>query len=259
MKLRVMGVVLALLLSASMTACSGSKNNLDLNNSNNGGGDNIPATTLPSNSPSPAASPDGNSKTAAPQTPSDNESSLNPYQAVLLNNAEFFSTDNKKEVLLNDFLTNKELYGTIFKASRFAVLDMDGDKAPEVVLELTVQDNPEFYEILHMVDGKVYGYNIVYRGLEWLKADGTFSYSSGAADNGYGKMKFQSDAYETEILAYMQSNQSNDGMTISYFIENEAVTEEAYQSYMKEQDEKEDVSWYEFSQTNVETELAVTP
>ena len=254
MKSRMMCVILALLLSASMTACSGSENNLDPNSSNNGGGDNISATS----SPSPAASPDGNSETAAPQTPS-NESSLNPYQAVLLNNAEFFSTDNKKEVLVNDFLTNKELYGTIFKASRFAVLDMDGDEATEVVLELTVQDNPEFYEILHMVDGKVYGYNIVYRGLERLKADGTFSYSNGAADNGYGNLKFQSDAYETEILAYMQSNQSNDGMTISYFIENEAVTEEAYQSYMKKQDEKEDVVWYELSQTNVETELAVTP
>ena len=259
MKSRLMSVLLVLLLSASMTACSGNENNLDPNNSGNADGGKISATSVPTNSPSPSASPDGTSETAEPQTPSDHESAVTPYQAILLNNAAFFSTDNKKEVFLNDFLTNKELYGTIFKTSRFAVLDMDGDKSPEVVLELTVENNPEFYEILHMVDGKVYGYNIVYRGLEWLKADGTFYYSNGAADNGYGKLKFQSNTYETDTLGYMESAQTIDDMTISYFIDNKPVTEESYDSFTKEQAEKEDVVWLEFSQKNIETALSFKP
>ena len=43
---------------------------------------------------------------------------------------------------------------------------MDGDEVPEVVLELSVDNNPEFYEVLHYMDDTVYGYNITYRGLE---------------------------------------------------------------------------------------------
>ena len=97
----------------------------------------------------------------------------------------FFSIDNQRKLTLDDFLTNQELYGVVFKVTRFTMIDLDGDQAPEVVLELTVANNPEFYEVLHDVNGTIYGYNIVYRGLEMLKTDGTFLYSNGAADNGY--------------------------------------------------------------------------
>lgn len=248
MKSRLMVIVLTVLLSAFMAACACKNSNPDPNSGN------VPAATIPATSPSP----DGDNE-AQPQTPSDNEPASDPYQAVLLNNATFFSTDSKKDVLLNDFLTNKELYETVFEVSRFAVLDMDGDQAPEVVLELTVQGNPQFYEVLHMKDGTVYGYNIVFRGLLMLKADGTFSYSGGAADNGYGKLTFQPDSYETTVLGYMESSQNDDGMTISYYIDNQPVTEEAYGAFSKEQDAKEDVVWHEFSQANIEAELAVTP
>ncbi len=55
---------------------------------------------------------------------------------------------------------------------------MDGDKVREVVLELSVGNKPAFYEVLHYMDDTVYGYLIVYRGLEGLKEDGTFSYST---------------------------------------------------------------------------------
>lgn len=248
MKSRLMVIVLTVLLSAFMAACASNNSNPDPNSGN------VPAATIPATSPSP----DGDNE-AQPQTPSDNEPASNPFQDVLLNNATFFSTDNKQDVFLNDFLTSKALYETVFEVSRFAVLDMDGDQTPEVVLELTVQGNPQFYEVLHLKDGVVYGYNIVFRGLQMLKADGTFSYSGGAADNGYGKLTFQPDSYETTVLGYMESSQNDDGMTISYYIDNQPVTEEAYDAFSKEQDAKEDVVWHEFSQANIEAELAVTP
>ena len=250
MKSRVMYVLLAFVLCAFMAACSSSGNIVTPDNS--GGLSNI---GIPTSSPSP--SPDGAHENTQ-NTPSGNDPVLEAYKAVLQNEAQFYSIDNKKEVSLDDFLTNKEMIGAIFQAARFTVIDMDGDTVPEVILELTVQNNPEFYEILRYVDGSVYGYNIVYRGLEGLKTDGTFYYSNGAADNGYGKLKFHSDAYETDILGYMESSQSNEGMAISYFVDNKPVTEESFQSFMKAQDGKEDVSWYEFSQENVNTELSVS-
>ncbi|WP_353095616.1 hypothetical protein [Tissierella praeacuta] len=244
MKSRIMYILLVFLLSTSITACSGSKSDLNLNNSSS-----------VNNSKDTDTSPSLDSKSE--DTKTTNNSVLEAYKAVLLNNAEFFSVDNKKKLSLNDFLTNKEIYGTILKVTHFTVLDMDGDDVPEVILELAVDNNPEFYEVLHYMDDTVYGYNIVYRGLEGLKTDGTFQYSNGAADNGYGKLKFQSNAYETDILGYMESSQNNDDITISYFINNKSATKESYNSSIKEQDEKEDVVWYEFSQKNMEAELSV--
>ncbi|HWR23547.1 MAG TPA: hypothetical protein VN366_08730 [Feifaniaceae bacterium] len=180
---------------------------------------------------------------------------LEAYRAVLRDGAEFFSLDHNKRLSLHDFLKNTEFYGVPLQAARFAVLDMDGGSAPEVVLELTADNQPEFYEILHAADGGVYGYNIVLRGLQALKADGTFHYASGAADGGYGKLRFRANACETDRLGYTESVQSDGGMAISYFIGSEPVTEETYASFAKEQDEKQDVSWYEFSPENVEATL----
>lgn len=243
-----MYILLVFLLSTSITACSSSKNNLTSNNSSS-----VSDSKITDTSPSS----DSESENTNAMMPSNNNSVLEAYKSVLLNNDEFFSIDNKKRLSLNDFLTNKETNGTIFEVTHFTVLDMDGDEVPEVVLELAADNNPEFYEVLHYMDDTIYGYNIVYRGLEELKTDGTFQYSNGAADNGYGKLKFQSNAYETDILGYMKPIQNNDNITIGYFINNKSVTEESYNSFMKEEDEKKDVVWHEFSQKNVETELSV--
>jgi uncharacterized protein YcfL len=248
MKSRIIYILLVFLLSTLITACRSSKNNLNSNNSSSVSDSKITDTSLSS---------DSESENTNATMPSNNNSVLEAYKSVLLNNDEFFSIDSKKKLSLNDFLTNKEINGTIFEVTHFTVLDMDSDEVPEVVLELAVDNNPEFYEVLHYMNDTIYGYNIVYRGLEALKTDGTFQYSNGAADNGYGKLKFQSNAYETDILGYMKPIQNNDNITIGYFINNKSVTEESYNSFMKEEDEKKDVVWHEFSQKNVETELSV--
>lgn len=255
MKLRMICVFLTVLLCVSASACSNGAAGLDVSGSNANGAE-ITASSSPSSeiiaeSPAPTAAPT--------DKPSVGLTASEAIQAVLLDNAGFFSVDNMKELTLNDFLTNKELYEVEFQAARFAVLDLDGDAAPEVVLELTVNGNPEFYEVLHDQDGTVYGYLIVYRGMENLKADGTFLYSNGAADNGYGKLIFQSDGIETDTLGYTESNQNNGDTTISYFVGQQPVTEDAYQAFAAEQNGKEDATWYEFSQGNIEAELSVNP
>ncbi len=243
MKSRIIYVFLVLALSISVAACS-----------------NGPATVDPTDTDIPVISPSSDATSGVTEPEPTDANAGNPeseaYKAVLMNNAAFFGVDNKKDLLFNDFLTNQELYGATFVASRFAVLDMDGDGVSEVVIELTVNDSPEFYEVLHFADGKVYGYNVVFRGLEQLKADGTFYYSNGAADGGYGKLKFQPDAYDTEILAYTESSQTGDDLTIAYFVSNESVTEEAFQTFQTEQDGKSDAVWYEFTAEHIEAELS---
>ncbi len=217
------------------------------------------ATDASSVSASPsAASSDSKSENTKTPISSDNPV-LEAFNAVLQDKAEFVSTDSKKNLYLNDFLTNKEIYETVFNITHFTVLDMDGDKVPEVVLELSVGGNPQFYEVLHYMNDTIYGYLITYRGLTGLKADGTFGFSSGAADNGVGKLKFESDAFKTDKLGYSQSSQGDTDLTISYFINNEPVTKESYDSFQNEQSGKKDAVWYEFSQKNIETELSANP
>jgi len=172
---------------------------------------------------------------------------MEAYMTVLQNKAEFYSPDNKKKVYLNDFLTNEELFGTQFKVTRFTVLDMDGDKIPEVVLELKKDD---FYEVLHYMNDEVYGYIRSYRQLENIKFDGTFGWSNSAFNDGIGKLKFKPDACETDNLGYCDADK--------YFIENKPVTEETYISFSKKEHGKTDTVWYEFTQNNIETELSAS-
>ncbi len=205
-----------------------------------------------------------NSKTEniKPQTnleEKNNYLAVEAYKSVLQDKVNFFSTDDKKYIYLKDLLKNTEMpEGPTLEITHFTVLNMDGDKTPEVVLELSVagKEYPDFYEILHYMDGEVYGYNVVYRGLEILKTDGTFWSSDGAADNSCNKMRFSTSGYEYDALAYSESNFIDNGTAISYFINNKPVTEEAFEAFRKEQEKKKDVVWYGFSQENIETKLS---
>ncbi|MNC39993.1 hypothetical protein D3C75_886810 [compost metagenome] len=130
---------------------------------------------------------------------------------------------------------------------------MDSDGKPEIVLELTpsLSEHPEFYEVLHYMEGNVYGYIQVYRGLLGLKADGTFGFSGGVSHFGYGKLKFDSSASQMEIVAEYTAYENAAVFTIG----NKSVAEQAFRFFSKEQDEKTDVVWHEFSEENMNTML----
>ncbi|MBX4261893.1 DUF1311 domain-containing protein [Clostridium estertheticum] len=253
MKPQIKCVIFMFMLSISITACSSNKTNLNQNNSGTASTNKISDTNVPI-SPS----------STTINTPSDNKSKnnkndlvLESYKTVLQNKANFFSVDDKNKIYLYDIL-KKQYPENTFKVSRFTVLDMDGDKIPEVVLELSSSNNnPMFFEILHYMKGTVYGYNIVSRGLEQLKTDGTSWGSSGASDNICGKQIFESSTYKTDILAYSKSNQINTS-TPSYYVNNKPITKEAYDSFVRKQSAKKDVVWYGFSQKNITTELSIS-
>jgi len=187
-------------------------------------------------------------------------SAIEAYKKVLQNKVDFYSTENREKVYLNDFLTNNAIYGATFEINHFAVLDMDGDKIPEVVLGLTVDEDPSYVEVLHYMNNEVYGYFFGRNQLCDLKADGTFRWlSGGVMYNGYGKLKFQNKSCEVDDLAYLHSKYNDESyttLTTSYYINNKLVNKELYQSFIKEEAAKKDVKWYEFSQENIETELS---
>lgn len=179
-------------------------------------------------------------------SPADN-TGFEAYAGVLRGELEFYSTDTRQRVFLNDFLADNGVYEISLQAENFAVLDMDGDNSPEAVLELTASGLPEFYEIFHYMDGEVYGYLIAYRGLRDLRSDGTFCFSSGAADYGWGRLDFQRSGVSTKMLGYSRSNQEDGNLTVSYYIDNEAVTKETFDSAMDEQSAKSEAVWFVYA------------
>ena len=131
------------------------------------------------------------------------------------------------------------------------------DMKPELVLWLKVNENDYYgFEILRQQDKEVFAYTLSYGSFMDLKEDGTFSFSSGAADYGYGRIKFTDEGYTVDKIAYSESDyDSNSDQVISYFVNYESATEEEFISAIDKQSEKKEVTWYDFSGDNIERVL----
>ena len=174
---------------------------------------------------------------------------LAAYRQVLQSEMKLKDMDLNQDYYLKDFLDQDATRGTI---QRFTVLDMNHDNIPEVVLEIAKNQEEPTYKVLHYSNDEVYGCNFVYRAMKQLKADGTFSFSSGAADSGFGALRFENYSCEVDILASSESSWNKDELTISYFINQKPVTEAEFNAILDTQDQKEDAVWYEFSQENMD-------
>ncbi|MDF2511919.1 MAG: hypothetical protein K0S04_1785 [Herbinix sp.] len=259
MRAKIIGVLLMLLLSILTTACSNKSSNPNVS-AGDPADHNISATVSPTIVPTiiPTSTPTSIPETSPIVSRSEADLAMEAYKRVIQNEDEFYNSDENKKLLLEDYL-KENFQGMQLELAHFTVIDMDNDNIPEVILELSIDGYPEFYEILHYSnsDEQVYGFKFVYRGLEQLKTDGTFWASSGVADNECDKLKFSNGVYETITLAHSESKQDSNGMTVSHYIDNRTVTEEEFDSFSQKQNEKDDVVWTEVTQSNIETGLSV--
>ena len=188
---------------------------------------------------------------------------LSAYKAVLQNKAEFVSTYDGKHMDIKGLINSFYDTGTFSVAIlRFAVVDLDNDGTPEVIL-WEQRNGDDYYgsEVLRYHSGVVYGYEFWYRGFNQLKADGTFCFSSSASDSGFGTAQFTENAYSIDKITYSQSYDSNGtttydsngNPTISYFVNHESATRDEFESAFKKQGEKPDATWYDFTDDNKET------
>ena len=187
-------------------------------------------------------------------TPTD-PSPMSAYQSVLQNKTQFFSVDANKDLNISQLnLVVSEDSSVKSKATKFAIVDLDNDGIPEVILWLAVNNNDDFgFEVLRHQDGVVYGYTLSYRSFMDLKEDGTFSFSSGAADFGFGTLEFKEKVYTVDMISYSESSyDSNNNQIISYFVNHESATEEEFLSAFNTQSEKTGATWYDFTDENID-------
>lgn len=212
--------------------------------------------------------PDETSITSSQNEDDENQESTQPsemtaimetYKAVLQGNTEFFSTDANNNLnisQLNQAVSDDSNVTAI--ATKFAIVDLDNDGTSEVILWLTV-NNDDYYgcTVLRYQNGVIYGYTLWYRSIMDLKANGTFSFSSGAADSGFGTVTFTENTYTINKITYIESSyDSNNNMRVSYFVNRESATEDEFLSAVNRQGEETDASWYDFTDENIEIKLS---
>ena len=165
------------------------------------------------------------SKAQVNETKNDGNTNVNvmaSLKKVLLDEVQYFDVALKKSMYLKDYWTyfSENMYNGPMRQD-FAVVDMDGDGVPEVVLMY----DPGELKVFRVEKGTIYGYDFSFRGMNGIKADGTFYWSNDAGSSGVGKQTFSGTKTETKKLA--DSNQDN----------------------------KTDAEWLDFNETNVKLKV----
>lgn len=179
----------------------------------------------------------------------------NKFGAVLTGSEPFYSTDISQNLTINELgRVVSDDSGITVKVLKFTSADLDGNGVPEAVLWLQVNENDAYgFEVLRrQQNGQIYGYTLPYRSFMDLKTDGTFSFSSGAADSGFGSVSLSDKAYTINETTYSQSAyDSNNELTVSYFVNGQAASEAEYLAAIEKQNRKESAPWYDFTDENI--------
>jgi hypothetical protein len=174
---------------------------------------------------------------------------LSALKAVLLDSAPFI------HAFENTTLTMGQLPGSPgdgpMQIIRFAILDLDRDGVPEVILE---EEEDYGYVILRYQDGRVYGYPLGYRSFKTPRTDGTFEYSSGVMDFGFGILNFDRNTLSHIEMTYCVSGE-NDNPT-SFFVNRVPATEKEFDAAFDAQYNKPEATWYDFTKANIEAVLS---
>lgn len=200
--------------------------------------------------------PDEPSAVAANVIPEGDKTALNAIKAVLLGEAEFFSADANKNLMISQLnqIINPEL---TVDATSFSVADIGYNSTPAVVLSLNVEGNLYGFAVLSYQDGVVYGYTFSQRQFGDLRTDGTFVSSGGAGDVGINTITFDKSTYTIDKFPYCESYTNADGSWGElYFVNHQSATEEEYSAAFSQWQTTPYVTWVDFTPANVEAKLS---
>lgn len=177
------------------------------------------------------------------------------FRAVLLNEKPLFYVENNvpyagREVIYEyyDYLNEIPFNDMPMVTPHFAIVDMDGDTVPEVVLEL---DNYMGFVILRYKDGEIYGNEVGYRSMSELKEDGSAMGSGSAFESSIGKVFF--------IGNTVLSCDSGAVFYDSYYSNDMPIDEKTWEKLWTAFEETPSVEWHEFSEEVIEEWLVENP
>ena len=235
-------VLVVLLLMVVLSACTSAEKNLD----------NYQNDVTPSEDVGVGIDEQSDNQ----QFASDNTQAKNMLMAVMVGNKDFFETGLNQELNVRELKNAVTSDNTVTaEVKKFSVIDLDTDGIDEIVLWLSANGDDNYgCEILRYHDAEVYGYLMWYRAFNSLKSDGTFSFSGGAADTGFGRLIFDGKGFRTERIVYSKSDYGSDNeIVVSFFVNDEEATQSLFETELQKQSEKKDAVRCEFTVTNIET------
>ena len=172
-------------------------------------------------------------------------------KAVLKNEMEFFSVDHDRSMKLDEFWSLGCDEGPYMpkEYSCFAVVDMDRDGVPEIVLD------PGAPIVFHYEDGVVYAWQLGSRSMQMLKKDGSYHGSNGASAGAFIRVKkFDGKTFEEEYLGEYSEEYDFDGNFLSgeYKIKGKSVSKEEYDRMIDELIDKNFADQLDFTEENME-------
>lgn len=185
------------------------------------------------------------------QTDEEPVSVMEAFRSVLLNQAAFSCTDKvpdcNENVIreYNGFLNEmSQSYAYSEQVCRFAVVDMDGDSVPEVLLEL---DDYVGYIILRYVDGQIQGNVLGYRSMSSIRENGTFQSEGSAFEGWLQKLYFIRDTVVMDWKVYSLLSAYSE----LYCIDDISVGKEDYERANALYEGCPEVEWHDYTEEEV--------
>lgn len=171
---------------------------------------------------------------------------MQSFQSVLLNRETFLCTDKMPYQRIsmthkyNSCLNEMSVGNVPLVITEFAVVDLDGDEIPEIVL--AIEDYYGFI-VLRYKEGQVHGNILGYRTMHSLKKDGSFRSSGGASDYSSGRMYFIGDTVVMDQRLYF--------FHPSYYKHDLPVSKNTFEKEFHLFDCTADVEWHPYSDSSV--------
>lgn len=173
--------------------------------------------------------------------------------AVLNGGSEVYVPSDKTNKTLQDALNDEFTEGAGYDS--FAVLDVDGDGKLDVVLNVTVNGEALGYLVLTSADEVICAYGFYYRAMIGLKEDGSFSFSSSAAESGVATF-YKDENRDAQYNELAESKLDENGNVV-YFVNGEAADEDAFTAVINAQNEKADVTFVPATAENLALYLTI--
>lgn len=179
---------------------------------------------------------------------------MNAFCKVLCIEETFYCTtklpyDDVAIIQQGDGYLHEMPIGNTMDIEKYAVVNMDGDIIPEIVLEL---ENYLAFMILRYHEGDIYGNIVNYRALGHLNKNGTFSSNSGVDWGAIRKLYYVGDTIVFNEAVQMQ------GFDTYYrqdLISDRETWDEIYDKFF----EIPEVEWYEYDEESIAENIATNP
>lgn len=190
------------------------------------------------------------------------------YKAVFKNETSMVQADDGERILIKDL--NESLKSTnpniISEFTSFAIIDLDSNGIPEVVLQhqnipvtegRIVGEDEDIQDIgcyiLRYSDGKVYSYYKYNKAFDELKIDGFFNSSGDITNHGWCKLYFSGNQVVVDEIDYVEAYYwDNHNRIVNFYVNKSPASEESFNKQIKYHSSKPDVTWYIYSEDNID-------